>query len=129
MANNVTAPSDPACHASAPSASTRARATWPRTRMRRGSKRSASTPPTRTRTACGNISTPSTAPASVDDNVCTAVHASATVHTASPNAEIVVPASQVSTIGSRRTGGGAAPRSGVEVALTVAPACWGTSAG
>ena len=81
IANSVGAPSYPDCQASAPSASTTALATSPAMRTLRGSHRSAITPPTRISTACGNISTPITAPASAGSRVRTAVHARATIQT------------------------------------------------
>ena len=124
MANSVAAPSYPACQASAPATRTPARATCPATSTLRGSQRSAITPPTRTSTACGSISMPITAPASVGERVCAAVQASATIQTESPNAETATPTSQVTTIGSRRTGGGGAP---IRMAVTAARACSGNT--
>ena len=130
MTNSVAAPSYPACHASAPSNSTSARATWPAISTLRGSQRSATTPPRRTSTACGSISAPMTAPARAGSRVCAAVQARATIQTESPNADTATPTTQVRTIRSPRTGGGGAPISvgplGVSVALMAAPACWGT---
>ena len=81
IASSVAAPSYPDCQASAPRPSTTARATSPAIRIRRGSNRSAITPPTRISTACGNISMPITTPASAGSRVCTAVQARATTQT------------------------------------------------
>ena len=73
------------------------------------SQRSAMTPPRRTKTAWGSVSAPSTTPAITGESVCTAVQASATMHTASPNHDSAMAATQIWTIRSRVTGGGAAP--------------------
>ena len=88
MARSVGAPSYPARHARAPRTRTAARATCPAISTRRGSQRSAITPPTRTSAACGSISMPMTTPANAGESVWAAVQARATIQTASPNAEM-----------------------------------------